>query len=182
MRGAAMGRLGNSCRWGIRRLGAERAAAPFPVQSQPKSEVSVWILDSAVRRHRSCVHLRPAQARRRPGSRAGSPAAPLSTIAGVLPEADVARVRELCTGRVPEHARNQVRVELEQSRADRRSRSSNAGRRGGRTMGRSGLACGSPGCATWVRLACGRSTTTATLGLGVLPAARPDSSDRRAPR
>jgi len=34
----------------------------------------------------------------------------------VLPEADVARVRELCTGRVPGHARNQVRVELEQSR------------------------------------------------------------------
>jgi len=88
----------------------------LPVQSLPKPEVLVWILDSAVRRHRSCVHLRPAQARRRPGSRAGSPAALLSTIAGVLPEADVARVRELCTGRVPGHARNQVRVELEQSR------------------------------------------------------------------
>ena len=34
----------------------------------------------------------------------------------MLPEADVVRVRELCTGRVPEHARNQGRVELEQSR------------------------------------------------------------------
>jgi len=33
----------------------------------------------------------------------------------VLPEADVARVRELCATRVPDHARHQVRVELDES-------------------------------------------------------------------
>lgn len=32
----------------------------------------------------------------------------------VLPEADVARVRELCDTRVPDHVRHQVRVELDE--------------------------------------------------------------------
>jgi hypothetical protein len=34
----------------------------------------------------------------------------------MLPQADVARVRELCARRVPEHARDQVRVEVERGR------------------------------------------------------------------
>jgi hypothetical protein len=34
----------------------------------------------------------------------------------VLPAADVARIRELCAKRVPDHARDEVRVELEESR------------------------------------------------------------------
>ena len=34
----------------------------------------------------------------------------------VLPEADVARIRELCEARVPPEAREHVRVELEQER------------------------------------------------------------------
>lgn len=34
----------------------------------------------------------------------------------MLPEADVARVRELCATRVPDHARHQVRVELDEGR------------------------------------------------------------------
>lgn len=40
----------------------------------------------------------------------------MSTLRGVLPRADVARVRELCAARVPDHARGQVLVELEESR------------------------------------------------------------------
>jgi hypothetical protein len=38
------------------------------------------------------------------------------TISPVLPETDVARIRKLCTQRVPDHARDQVRIELEEER------------------------------------------------------------------
>ena len=34
----------------------------------------------------------------------------------MLPETDVARIRKLCAERVPDHARDQVRVELEAGR------------------------------------------------------------------
>lgn len=37
-----------------------------------------------------------------------------STIWRVLPQADVARVRRLCEGRVPDHVLDEVRVELEE--------------------------------------------------------------------
>jgi hypothetical protein len=39
-----------------------------------------------------------------------------STMRPVLPEADVARIRELCEARVPPETREHVRVELEQER------------------------------------------------------------------
>ena len=34
----------------------------------------------------------------------------------MLPQADVARIRELCATRVPEHARDEVRVDVEEDR------------------------------------------------------------------
>ena len=34
----------------------------------------------------------------------------------VLPETDVARIRKLCAERVPDHAQDQVRIELEEGR------------------------------------------------------------------
>ena len=34
----------------------------------------------------------------------------------MLPETDVARIRKLCSERVPDHARDQVRIELEHGR------------------------------------------------------------------
>ena len=37
----------------------------------------------------------------------------MASAAGALPELDVARVQRWCEGRVPEHARHQVRVECE---------------------------------------------------------------------
>jgi hypothetical protein len=37
----------------------------------------------------------------------------MSSAAAILPELDVARVQRWCAGRVPEHARHQVRVECE---------------------------------------------------------------------
>jgi len=42
------------------------------------------------------------------------PTAAASTISGVLPQDDVAQVRRLCAARVPDHARDEVRIELEE--------------------------------------------------------------------
>jgi hypothetical protein len=44
-----------------------------------------------------------------------APTGASSTLRAVLPEADVAIVQDLCDGRVPDHARDQLRVELERS-------------------------------------------------------------------
>jgi hypothetical protein len=42
----------------------------------------------------------------------------MASAAGSLPELDVARVQRWCEGRVPEHARDQVRVECEVNGSD----------------------------------------------------------------